>query len=175
MGDFHIKSMTLGIGMGIILTSLVSMIYFEGTGMKMSKEDIISEARKYGMIDKSEIIKDDVKPASGKPAENNGVQVAKSDNSLPKVSNNEKSGVGSKNEISTPKPPIQNIMIEINEGDTSEIVADKLYNKGIINDKSSFINKINGSKFETKIANGNFEFKPGEDYNNLIKVLTTKR
>ncbi|HEX9060402.1 MAG TPA: hypothetical protein VF941_09505 [Clostridia bacterium] len=175
MADFHIKSMTLGIGMGIILTSLVSMIYFEGTGMKMSKEEIISEAKKYGMIDKSEIIKDDVKPASGKPIENNGIPPAKADNVLPKTTKNEKSDVGSENGVSTPKPPVQNMMIEISEGDTSEIVAEKLYSKGIINDKRSFINKINGSKFETKIANGNFEFKPGEDYNNLIKVLTTKR
>lgn len=175
MADFHIKSMTLGIGMGIILTSLVSMIYFTGTGMKMSKEEIISEARKYGMIDKSEIIKDDVKPASGKPTENNGTPPAKTDNVLQKPIRDEKSDESSKNEAPVPKPTIKNMIIEINEGDTSEIVAEKLYNKGIISDKESFINKINSSKFDTKIANGTFEVKPGEDYNNLIKILTTKR
>jgi hypothetical protein len=52
MNKFNIKSILLGIGIGIIITSIASMIYFAGRDplSGLSKEEIISQAEKYGMV-----------------------------------------------------------------------------------------------------------------------------
>lgn len=52
MINFNIKSIVLGMGIGIIITSLISIIYLAGddTKNKISNEEIISRAEKLGMI-----------------------------------------------------------------------------------------------------------------------------
>lgn len=50
MHKFHIKSILLGIGMGIVLTAFISIIYLAGNKPTMSKEEIIEKARQYGMV-----------------------------------------------------------------------------------------------------------------------------
>ncbi|HOQ00951.1 MAG TPA: hypothetical protein PK604_09065 [Acetivibrio clariflavus] len=56
MHKFHIKSILLGIGMGIILTAFISIIYLAGNQPTMSREEIIERARQYGMVFKEEVI-----------------------------------------------------------------------------------------------------------------------
>ena len=55
MSNFHVKSILLGIGIGIILTATASMIYMAGRDpMKdLTEQQIISQAEKYGMIKES--------------------------------------------------------------------------------------------------------------------------
>lgn len=52
MSQFHLKSILLGIGIGIIITAIASMIYLAGRDpMKgLTKDEIISQAEKYGMV-----------------------------------------------------------------------------------------------------------------------------
>lgn len=61
MDRFNVKSILLGIGLGIIITSIVSIIYLAGRDpfSGLSKEEIISQAEKYGMEMKSETTKGD--------------------------------------------------------------------------------------------------------------------
>jgi hypothetical protein len=53
---FHIKSILLGIGIGIILTSFVGIIYSAGMDNKITKEEIIEKAKEHGMIFPEEVI-----------------------------------------------------------------------------------------------------------------------
>ncbi|HOV26859.1 MAG TPA: hypothetical protein PK566_10945 [Pseudobacteroides sp.] len=52
MINFNIKSIILGIGIGIIITSLISIIYLAGNDSKytISDEEIIRRAEKMGMV-----------------------------------------------------------------------------------------------------------------------------
>ena len=56
MNKFNVKSILLGIGIGIIITSIASIIYLAGRDPfdGLSKEEIITQAEKYGMIMKLE-------------------------------------------------------------------------------------------------------------------------
>lgn len=202
MEGFNVRSIVLGIGIGIIITSLVSMIYLSGVGVKMSKDEIITEARKYGMIDRAELIKDDSKPSAGllpvsntTPAKNeieqikttqNAINTANSTSStniasvtttaITTIASTAMAAAGPKPESSQNKPKKESdLTIYVNDGDSSEIVSKKLYDKGIIKDKSDFIRKINGARLEAKIAVGEFKFKPGEDVKNIISELTEIR
>ncbi|WP_051411167.1 hypothetical protein [Acetivibrio clariflavus] len=56
MHKFHIKSILLGIGMGIVLTAIISIIYLAGNQPTMGREEIIEKARQYGMFFKEEVI-----------------------------------------------------------------------------------------------------------------------
>jgi hypothetical protein len=49
MGRFHIRSFLLGIGIGIIITSIISMIYLAGRDPfeGLTREQIIQQAEKY--------------------------------------------------------------------------------------------------------------------------------
>ncbi|KNY28350.1 hypothetical protein [Pseudobacteroides cellulosolvens] len=55
--NFNIKSIVLGIGIGIIITSLISIIYLAGNDTKntITNEEIISRAAKLGMVKSSSI------------------------------------------------------------------------------------------------------------------------
>jgi hypothetical protein len=57
MEKFNIKSIVLGIGIGIVITSLISIIYLAGRDPKslLSDEEIIMQAEKLGMV-KAEIM-----------------------------------------------------------------------------------------------------------------------
>lgn len=48
------KSVLLGLGLGIIITSLLGIIFFAGYKPQLSDAEIISNARKLGMIDRYE-------------------------------------------------------------------------------------------------------------------------
>lgn len=56
MHKFHIKSILLGIGMGIVLTAFISIIYLAGNQPTMSREEIIEKARQYGMVFSEEVV-----------------------------------------------------------------------------------------------------------------------
>ncbi len=54
MGRFHLKSLLLGIGIGIIITSIISLIYLSGRDpfADLTEEQIMNRAEKYGMVRK---------------------------------------------------------------------------------------------------------------------------
>ena len=52
MDRFNVKSLLLGIGIGIIITSIASIIYLTGQDPfeGLSKEQVMAQAEKYGMV-----------------------------------------------------------------------------------------------------------------------------
>jgi hypothetical protein len=58
MRNFQIKSILLGIGIGIVITSIISMIYAAGinTNKSLSREEIISKAKELGMVESTSIL-----------------------------------------------------------------------------------------------------------------------
>lgn len=57
MRCFNIKSLLLGIGIGMVFTSIISMIFVSAfSTTNLNEEEIKQLARQYGMVEKSEII-----------------------------------------------------------------------------------------------------------------------
>lgn len=51
-GRFNLKSLLLGIGIGIIITSVISLIYLAGRDPfeGLTEEQVIARAEEYGMV-----------------------------------------------------------------------------------------------------------------------------
>ncbi len=67
MRKVHEKSIILGIGIGMIITSIAGMIYSGGVkkdikAEDLSKDEVIRLAKSYGMIEKVQLIESDVTP-----------------------------------------------------------------------------------------------------------------
>ena len=56
MQNFHVKSILLGIGIGIVLTAFISVIYSTGNKQAISREDVIERAKQYGMVFNEELL-----------------------------------------------------------------------------------------------------------------------
>ena len=72
MGSFHIKSLFLGLGIGMILTSTISIIYLAGMDPagNLSEEQIVKLAEKYGMVKSASLIDNGSGREEQKAAEN---------------------------------------------------------------------------------------------------------
>ena len=62
MKKFNIKSIILGIGIGIVMTSFISMIYLAGSSpvANLTNEEVIKAARQLGMIKSQDSVKAEV-------------------------------------------------------------------------------------------------------------------
>ncbi len=161
MRKFHTKSIVLGIGIGIILTSIISLIYTAGLGDKgLSEKEIKDLARKYGMVEKGEVRvnkkdkEDTINIASNEEKDKIDVQNGDNSNSTKEVETKEF------------------ITIIIEQGDSSDIVTDRLFESGVISDKESFKAKLENMRLSDKIQIGKFKIEKGSDVQEIINMIT---
>lgn len=150
MKNFHIKSLILGIGIGIVMTSIISIIYLAGMdpAQNLSEEEIIRLAGKYGMVKSTSLL-------TREPEQ----QAQRSDDQ----------------EIrDTAETKFEGLEVEVSikSGDTSEIVADKLLKAGLIEDRARFIKELDDMGLSTRISIGKFKIKKGIDLKSIIKMIT---
>lgn len=147
MRNFHIKSIVLGIGIGIILTSIISIIYMlgEDPAKKISDEEIIKRAEKLGMV-KSNAKTDTQGPATGS---------------------------ATPTPVSTPS--VQPVTVTIEEGDLPDTVADKLFKAGLISEKNAFIIEMTDMELTKNIVYGTYKITPGMSNSEIIRMITGTR
>lgn len=136
MNKFHIKNILLGMGIGVVLTSLTGIIYSAGMEPEMSREEIVARARQYGMVSSSEMIKKD-EPEDTKPVEIE------------------------KNKVS----------ITVDQGDSSEIVAKELFEKGLIDNVDSFLNELDSMNLQSSIQVGEYTIEEGTDNSTIARII----
>lgn len=167
MQRFHVKSILLGIGIGIIITSIISMIYLAGVNPEsnISKETVMEMAKKYGMVESTEFVKiDDTKDAQKVDSKNN----AGTKNNA--QATDESAENAAPEQVKPAEAETKTVSIEA--GDTSEAVASKLLKAGLINDKSAFIKELSNMGLSDEINIGEFKIKTGTDLNGIVKILT---
>ncbi|MFZ5987409.1 MAG: hypothetical protein ACOYWZ_09855 [Bacillota bacterium] len=184
MQKFHVKSIILGLGIGVVLTSIIGIIYSAGMNPEMSKDEIIARAKQYGMVLSSDIIKSDIDKESineDRDVEDDIIKPGKQPVSTPNSTNKPSPGE-TKPSPSEVKPspgedkPIEpvnlEVLININPGDTSEIVAQKLANTGLVESRESFVNYLSSLNMESSIQVGQFKIKKGTDKGIIARVIT---
>jgi hypothetical protein len=179
MRKTHGRSIVLGIGIGMIITSIAGLIFANGTTNKMTMEEIINQAKIYGMVEKTSLIQGDSSTVSAlvNQAQNSADP---SMSSTTAVSNNtassgsggtssqaQNSAVNSSNSQSSER----NIDVEIKTGDDSQKVAQILIEKGIIKSEKVFNDELVAQNAETKIMFGKYKFKKNDDISYVVKAI----
>lgn len=175
MKSFHIKSIILGTGIGVILTSILFMIYNLGASQKMSKEEIIQKAKTYGMVENNGMVKTGDFKIDGNNVEQKNNDTTKTTTSNP-VKTESNLVPPTPVPIITPVPKQEALddiyVVIISRGDTSEIVAKKLFEKGVIDNKDAFVKDVMNMGLSDEINVGDFKLKKGMDNKTIIKIIT---
>lgn len=189
MRKVHEKSILLGIGIGMIITSIAGMIYSGGTQKELSKEEIISLAKQYGLVEPVKFLKDDkaadntnvapnTQSSSTKTASNtnavSNTKTASNTNSAANSTEADKSEAAktTNNEIqaeSTAAP--RNIKIVVQSGSGSKKVANDLLNKGVITSIAEFNSALASYKATYKIRVGTYWFRKNDDLQYIVKTI----
>ena len=141
-----IKSILLGIGIGIILTAMIGMVYSKGSE-EMSKDEIIQKARDYGLVEKNIFVEEiDSLILSDEKKSNENVNKLKKSNDI--------------------------IELVIERGDTSEIVANKLMKLGIISNKLGFEENLSKKDLAKRIKVGVYEINKDAKISEIIELIT---
>ncbi|MHB8064767.1 MAG: ABC transporter substrate-binding protein [Ruminiclostridium sp.] len=167
MRKVHEKSIFLGIGIGMIITAIAGMIFSSGTTKELSKAEIMSKAKLYGMIEQvrfgDNIADDNTNAAAESTSANNIV----AENSTAKSTTAENT-----TKETTPTNVVErNISIEIKPGFNSQDLVDALLKKGVITSSEAFNSVLNSSNASTKINIGTFMFKKNEDLNYIVNTI----
>ncbi|HEY5583625.1 MAG TPA: ABC transporter substrate-binding protein [Ruminiclostridium sp.] len=180
MKKVHEKSIVLGIGIGMIITAISGMIFSAGTNKELSKSEIISLAKGYGLIEQVKFINDEnASNNSGNASVNSTtdestVADSTTDESTVADSTKDESTIANSTVAETTTDvhsSEKNIIIEIKAGHTSQYVIDELLEKGVIESKEDFIAVLDFYKASTKINIGTFKFKKNEELHYIVKTI----
>lgn len=177
MRSIQVKSVILGIGIGIILTSFIGMIFSSGMerAAELNDEYVIRRARELGMLKSTDLLDSGSVEAqderTDKPIETTPVQLPETTVKEEDEDSAGKQAEGSEDGI---KMPPEVIVVEIKSGDSSEKVADMLLEKGLITDRETFADILAEEKLETKIMVGRYSFEKGTGVDEIIRKITSK-
>ncbi|MCX8130293.1 MAG: endolytic transglycosylase MltG [Clostridia bacterium] len=178
MRNFQIKSILLGIGIGIVITSIISMIYAAGISTKnaMTREEIILKAKEFGMVDNTALIRQD----QSENIETSAETEKKAEGTEKKTGEDQKSKETGADSAQVAKRSGESgtgekIKIVISPGDTSEVVAGKLINSGLIKDKQAFIKMLKEMGMEAEINIGEFNITSGTDIKEIIGIIAGRK
>lgn len=179
MRKVHEKSIILGIGIGMIITSIAGMIYSAGNDKELSKEEIIRLAKSYGMVEKTNIINNsksndliDSSQADDTVATDTSTNASVTDTTAANTSTADNSPANPTIDNSaTSTGDERNIIVEIKDGDKSQQVTAKLLEEGVITKSKDFEAKLDAYNASTKIKIGSYKFKKNEDIDYIVKTI----
>lgn len=159
MGNYNLKNIAFGIGIGIIISSIINISF---GSRELSIEDIKMEAAKHNLIvlTKEEILK------SQTPSDNPAVTPEK-----PSAPAAEQVPQAHTEPAQVQKNSAGIITIEIVKGMNSEDVTMLLKEKGVINDTRAFLKRLEELDKENKLQIGSFKIPEGSGFDDIINII----
>lgn len=136
--DIYNFYILLGVGIGIIITSVFFMLNPKIKYVEYSNEAIIEKAKDLGMIPLKESIN-----KNGNETETSG--------------------------------QIEEVEFTISPGQSLVEITDKLFEKGIIENKEEFIQFAMDNNMEKSLMPGDYILQKNLSYNILINIITSKK
>ena len=148
MGNYSLKNITLGIGIGLVISSMINI---SAGSRELTVEEIKKEAGKHNLIvlAKEDILNSQTPTVVPEPAAG-AVQ-----DSTPET----QAGSGK-------------IIVKVEAGMSSDDIAKLLKEKGLIKDTEAFHKRLGELGKDDKLQIGSFELSKGLSYDDIIKILT---
>jgi len=139
-----------GFGLGIILTMVIMMIITHSSRQELSSAEIIEKAEKLGM------------------------QMAEQNSEPEKVPEKVPEKEAEKDPEKLPIPVVENISIIVNQGDSSDAVAGKLQNAGLVENAKTFNQYLIEKKYDGILLTGTFSIPKGASTQEIAEILIKK-
>lgn len=171
-----------GLGMGIIVTTLIMTISCVLHDNKLSDEEIMEKAAALGMIlpesekDSAESKPKETQTQDTKPEEPKETEPKETESEEPKETESEEPKETESEEPSTEVPPQHTETIQyvlhIKNGDTPRKIANELYENGMVDSATKFRSYIADHGYAGKIRIGTYTITKGMSYEEIAKIIT---
>lgn len=177
-----------GIGIGVIVTTIILMITFAiHSEPPLSDDEIMERAAALGMVKPEEQTTGDRLSDMQSPlqedqqddedlTQDDGAKEPQADaDEEKKEPDDQTASVQTKDEKKPKKETIEQVEIVIAGGEYSDDVCKKLKKEGIIEDAEDFNKYLADGGYDNMIQPGNYVLPVGADYEEIVKLLTEKK
>lgn len=158
-----------GIGIGVLVTTIILVIAFAFTGNNMSDEEIIDRAKKLGMVESSKTM-----TSNSTNATNSTNNATEGNQTIPGATNPMPDN-NSTNTSNTANANNDSVEFTISENDVSRTVIERLAQQGLISDPTAFNKYLNDKGLDNNLQNGTFKIRRGMSEEELANLLVTKQ
>ena len=152
MGGYNLKNILLGVGIGLIIASMINI----SMGDKdMTVEQIRKEAAKYNLI----VLTSEEIMSTRTPAENEAPAATPTAAPTP-------------TEAAKPSAPGEKVTVTVTSGMSSEGISNLLAEEGLLKDKKAFMERLNELGMDSRLKVGTFEIVKGSEFDEIIRILT---
>ena len=157
-----------GIGIGVIVTTIILVITFAFSGNNISDEEIINRAKKLGMVESSKTMTNSTTNTT------NSTNTTEGNQTIPGATNPMPDN-NSTNSSSATNVNNDSVDFTISENDVSRTVIERLAQQGLISDAAAFNKYLNDKVLDNNLQNGTFKIKRGISEEELANLLVTKQ
>lgn len=183
-----------GLGIGIIVTTLVLMVAFSGKKEKLSDQEIMQRAEQLGMVmadeGQTETGTEENTGAEAQPETEQDVQNTEAGTEENADENTENASepetepqTEAAAEPAAPEDTTGNVVGEVKQetsgevaftvksGESSDTVAFNLYKAGLVDDATAFNRYMISKGYDSRLRTGDFKIRSGASYDEILKVL----
>ena len=183
-----------GLGIGIIVTTLVLMVAFSGKKEKLSDQEIMQRAEQLGMVMADEgQTETESETETGTEAQPDTEQDVQNTEAGTEGNTDENTETASEPETepqteAAAEPAAQedttgNVVGEVKQetsgevaftvksGESSDTVAFNLYKAGLVDDATAFNRYMISKGYDSRLRTGDFKIRSGASYDEILKVL----
>lgn len=163
-----------GLGIGIIITTLILTVALSGGKEKLSDEEIIQRAEELGMVmaatEETEAVDTEAETEQQNEMAVNTETDTEQQTEIaaePVVPASTETGI----EEPQPQEAEQEISFTVSAGESSDTVAFNLYKAGIIDDATAFNRYMVKNGYDSRLRAGTFQIKTGSSYDDVLDIL----
>ena len=180
-----------GCGVGILITVVIFMVAIKAKGGIMTDQKVMRRASELGMVmaeNDQNVIN---MPSTAETQIHSDTQNALQTQTIPETqetgqitTEKKENGTSSKNtQAEEPKKPQEDkkeeeskkeILISVNKGEVCRDVAERLYDKGLVEDAEEFRVYMGENGYAKNLCVGEFSLKKGMTYKEIAEVLTQR-
>ena len=183
-----------GLGIGIIVTTLVLMVAFSGKKEKLSDQEIMQRAEQLGMVmadeGQTETGTEENTGTEAQPETEQDVQNTEAGTEENADENTEHASepetepqTEAAAEPAAPEDTTGNVVGEVKQetsgevaftvksGESSDTVAFNLYKAGLVDDATAFNRYMISKGYDSRLRTGDFKIRSGASYDEILKVL----
>lgn len=183
-----------GLGIGIIVTTLVLMVAFSGKKEKLSDQEIMQRAEQLGMVmadeGQTETGTEENTGTEAQPETEQNVQNTEAGTEENADENTENASepetepqTEAAAEPAAPEDTTGNVVGEVKQetsgevaftvksGESSDTVAFNLYKAGLVDDATAFNRYMISKGYDSRLRTGDFKIRSGASYDEILKVL----